>query len=92
MPPVLYLIDASIQKAQSIKWRYRLFSLVVETKKIWNVIVLGAGAAGLLCALTEGGRGKRMLTLEKSNKVGQKILMSGCDRCNVTRLYTEPEI
>lgn len=60
-------------------------------KQVWDVIVLGAGAAGLMCALTAGGRGKRVLVLEKSNKVGKKILMSGGGRCNFTNLYTEPE-
>jgi predicted Rossmann fold flavoprotein len=60
-------------------------------KQVWDVIVLGAGAAGLMCALTAGGRGKRVLVLEKSNKVGKKILMSGGGRCNFTNLYAEPE-
>lgn len=60
-------------------------------KKVWDVIVLGAGAAGLMCALTAGQRGKRVLVLEKSNKVGKKILMSGGGRCNFTNLYTESD-
>jgi predicted Rossmann fold flavoprotein len=60
-------------------------------KQIWDVIVLGAGAAGLMCALTAGQRGKRVLVLEKSNKVGKKILMSGGGRCNFTNLYTESD-
>lgn len=60
-------------------------------KQIWDVIVLGAGAAGLMCALTAGGRGKRVLVLEKSNKVGKKILMSGGGRCNFTNLHAEPD-
>jgi predicted Rossmann fold flavoprotein len=60
-------------------------------KQIWDVIVLGAGAAGLMCALTAGKRNKRVLVLEKSNKVGKKILMSGGGRCNFTNLYTEPD-
>jgi predicted Rossmann fold flavoprotein len=60
-------------------------------KKVWDVIVLGAGAAGLMCALTAGARGKSVLVLEKSNKVGKKILMSGGGRCNFTNLYAEPE-
>ena len=60
-------------------------------KQVWDVIVLGAGAAGLMCALTAGSRGKRVLVLEKSNKVGKKILMSGGGRCNFTNLYTEPD-
>jgi len=60
-------------------------------KKPWDVIVLGAGAAGLMCALTAAARGHSVLVLEKSNKVGKKILMSGGGRCNFTNLYIEPE-
>ena len=59
-------------------------------KQVWDVIILGAGAAGLMCALVAGKRGKRVLVLEKSNKVGKKILMSGGGRCNFTNLYAEP--
>jgi predicted Rossmann fold flavoprotein len=55
-----------------------------------DVIVLGAGAAGLLCALTAARRGRRVLVLERANKVGKKILMSGGGRCNFTNLYIEP--
>ena len=48
--------------------------------------MLGGGAAGLMCALTAGQRGKRVLLLEVSNKLGKKILMSGGGRCNFTNL------
>ncbi|MBT6583357.1 MAG: FAD-binding protein, partial [Gammaproteobacteria bacterium] len=56
----------------------------------YDVIVLGAGAAGFLCAKTAAERGRSVLLLEKSNKVGKKILMSGGGRCNFTNLYVEP--
>jgi predicted Rossmann fold flavoprotein len=56
-----------------------------------NVIVLGGGAAGLMCALTAARRGRQVLVLEKANKIGKKILMSGGGRCNFTNLYVEPE-
>ncbi len=59
--------------------------------KHYDVIVLGAGAAGLMCALTAGQKGLKVLLLEKSNKPGKKILMSGGGRCNFTNLYTGPE-
>ena len=52
----------------------------------FDVIVLGGGAAGLMAALTAGQRGKRVLVLEVSNKLGKKILMSGGGRCNFTNL------
>jgi predicted Rossmann fold flavoprotein len=53
-------------------------------------MVLGAGAAGLMCALTAARRGRKVLVLERSNKPGKKILMSGGGRCNFTNLYVEP--
>ena len=57
----------------------------------FDVIVLGGGAAGLMCALTAGQRGKHVLVIEKSNKLGKKILMSGGGRCNFTNLEVLPE-
>ncbi|MGW8247330.1 MAG: NAD(P)/FAD-dependent oxidoreductase [Acidiferrobacterales bacterium] len=52
----------------------------------YEVIVIGAGAAGLMCAITAGKRGRKMLVLERANKIGKKILMSGGGRCNFTNL------
>ncbi len=57
----------------------------------WDVVVIGAGAAGLMCAITAGQRGRRVLVLVRANKPGKKILMSGGGRCNFTNLYVEPE-
>ncbi|NNM01585.1 MAG: FAD-dependent oxidoreductase, partial [Gammaproteobacteria bacterium] len=57
----------------------------------YDVIVIGGGAAGLMCALTAGQRGRRVLVLDSSNKVGKKILMSGGGRCNFTNLDIRPE-
>tara|TARA_B100000809_G_scaffold138075_1_gene135584 strand:+ start:1020 stop:2258 length:1239 start_codon:yes stop_codon:yes gene_type:complete len=57
----------------------------------FDVVILGAGAAGLMCAITAAKRNKSVLVLEKSNKVGKKILMSGGGRCNFTNLYVETE-
>ena len=56
----------------------------------FDVIILGGGAAGLMCAITAGKRGRRVLVLEGSNKIGKKILMSGGGRCNFTNLHCEP--
>jgi len=56
-----------------------------------DVLVLGGGAAGLFCALTAGARGRSVLVLESSNKLGKKILMSGGGRCNFTNLDIQPE-
>ena len=60
-------------------------------KKEFDVIVLGAGAAGLMTALTAAKRKKSVLVLEKSNKEGKKILMSGGGKSNFTNLYVEAE-
>jgi len=57
----------------------------------YDAIVLGAGAAGLMCALTAGSRGRRVLVLERANKAGKKILMSGGGRCNFTNLHVAPD-
>ena len=56
----------------------------------FDVIVLGGGAAGLMCAFAAGQRGRRVIVLESSNKIGKKILMSGGGRCNFTNLHCEP--
>ena len=56
----------------------------------FDVIVLGGGAAGLMCAIAAGQRGRRVVVLESSNKIGKKILMSGGGRCNFTNLHCEP--
>ncbi|MGB7756804.1 MAG: NAD(P)/FAD-dependent oxidoreductase [Salinisphaera sp.] len=55
-----------------------------------DVIVLGGGAAGLMCAAVAGARGRRVQVLEKTRRVGKKILMSGGGRCNFTNLYSSP--
>jgi len=53
-------------------------------------LIIGGGAAGLMCALTAGYRGKRVTVLEGSNRCGKKILMSGGGRCNFTNTGTAP--
>ncbi|MEQ1497325.1 MAG: NAD(P)/FAD-dependent oxidoreductase [Novosphingobium sp.] len=57
----------------------------------FDVIVLGAGAAGLFCAATAGQRGRRVLVLDHNSEVGRKILISGGGRCNFTNLHTAPD-
>ena len=56
----------------------------------YDVIIIGAGAAGLMCALTAGQRGRKVLLLENTDKAGAKILISGGGRCNFTNLGTDP--
>jgi len=55
-----------------------------------DVVVIGAGAAGLMCAIAAGARGRRVLVLDHANKAGKKILMSGGGRCNFTNTGTSP--
>ncbi|HSP62131.1 MAG TPA: NAD(P)/FAD-dependent oxidoreductase [Pyrinomonadaceae bacterium] len=57
----------------------------------WDVIVIGGGAAGLFCAIEAGKRGRRVLVLEHSERVGKKISISGGGRCNFTNVFTTPE-
>ncbi len=56
----------------------------------YDVIIIGAGAAGMMCAIEAGKRGRSVLLLDKADKVGKKILISGGGRCNFTNLYIEP--
>src|SRR5579864_1895428 len=57
----------------------------------FDVIVLGAGAAGLFCAMEAGKRGRRVAVLERAERPGKKILISGGGRCNFTNLHCGPE-
>jgi predicted Rossmann fold flavoprotein len=57
----------------------------------FDAIVLGGGAAGLMCAAVAGQRGRRVLIVEHADEVGRKILISGGGRCNFTNLHTAPD-
>src|SRR3954454_5307636 len=57
----------------------------------FDAIVLGAGAAGLMCAAAAGQRGRRVVLLEHNAQPGRKILISGGGRCNFTNLYCAPD-
>lgn len=56
-----------------------------------DVVIIGAGAAGLMCAIEAGKRGRKVVVLDHANKPGKKILMSGGGRCNFTHTQTKPE-
>jgi predicted Rossmann fold flavoprotein len=60
-------------------------------RQSFDVVVVGAGAAGLMCAIEAGRRGRRVLLLEHAERVGKKILISGGGRCNFTNLHCRPE-
>src|SRR3979409_585469 len=72
------------------KKRYTPFLRCNDMLK-WDVIVIGAGAAGLFCAIEAGKRGRRVLLIEHSDRVGKKIAISGGGRCNFTNLHTNPD-
>lgn len=59
--------------------------------KNFDVIIIGAGAAGLMCAIEAGKRKRKVLVLDHANKVGKKILMSGGGRCNFTNYHIHPD-
>ena len=57
----------------------------------FDALILGAGAAGLLCAAEAGKRGRRVAVLERADRIGKKILISGGGRCNFTNIHCRPE-
>jgi len=63
----------------------------VEGRLAYDAIIIGGGAAGLSCAAWIAQSGKKVAVLERTAKVGKKILMSGGGRCNFTNMYSEPE-
>jgi predicted Rossmann fold flavoprotein len=74
-----------------MRWERIISALVKQTPPAYDAIVLGAGAAGLMCAIEAGKRGRRVLVLERSERMGKKILISGGGRCNFTNLHTAAE-
>jgi hypothetical protein len=57
----------------------------------FDVVILGGGAAGLMCAIEAGKRGRRVAVLERADRLGKKILISGGGRCNFTNIHCQPE-
>ncbi|MGB8540334.1 MAG: NAD(P)/FAD-dependent oxidoreductase [Candidatus Acidiferrales bacterium] len=62
-----------------------------KTIRKFDALILGGGAAGLMCAIEAGKRGRKTAILERNERVGKKILISGGGRCNFTNLYCQPE-
>ena len=56
-----------------------------------DVVVIGAGAAGMMCAIEAGKRGRSVLLLDHASKLAEKIRISGGGRCNFTNRYARPE-
>jgi predicted Rossmann fold flavoprotein len=78
--------SASFGSRFSVAW-----GSVNKDRQIWDVIVLGAGAAGLMCAIEAGKRGRRALVLDHAERIGKKILISGGGRCNFTNIHCKAE-
>ena len=57
----------------------------------YDVVIIGAGAAGLMCAIQAGKRGRRVCLIDHARKIGRKIRISGGGRCNFTNLHASPE-
>jgi predicted Rossmann fold flavoprotein len=70
-----------------------IFTVFIQTLTIdtFDVLILGAGAAGLMCAIEAGKRGRRVAILERAERAGKKILISGGGRCNFTNIHCQPE-
>src|SRR5271169_4308547 len=64
---------------------------MASMKQSFDVVVLGGGAAGLMCAIEAGKRGRSVAVLEHTDRPGKKILISGGGRCNFTNLNAGPE-
>ncbi len=64
---------------------------MAPTTHNFDALILGAGAAGLLCAAEAGKRGRRVAVLERADRIGKKILISGGGRCNFTNIHCRPE-
>ena len=57
----------------------------------YDVLIIGAGAAGLMCAIEAGQRGRSVLIIDQANRPGKKISMSGGGRCNFTNYHVKPD-
>lgn len=72
----------------SLSFKPYLLAIIMQTV---DVVIIGGGAAGLMCAIEAGKRHRKVVILDHANKIGKKILMSGGGRCNFTNLHIKPE-
>ena len=63
-----------------------------QNQESYDVVIIGAGAAGLMCGIEAGNRGRKVLIIDHANRVGKKILISGGGRCNFTNLNASPDV
>jgi len=85
------ILRSSQQNSDSLRMTFGTTPHSHADVERYDVVIIGAGAAGLMCAIEAGRRGRRVLVLEHANKAGKKILISGGGRCNFTNLYATPD-
>lgn len=83
--------DSSITSTKLYDQNSSTSSAVAQAQSSVDVLIIGAGASGLYCAMTAAQRGRSVLVVDHANKAGKKILMSGGGRCNFTNYVVEPE-
>jgi predicted Rossmann fold flavoprotein len=88
---VLRLAQGKIWRRGASRQLFGGFADYPSMVQKFDAIVVGGGAAGLLCAIEAGKRGRRVAVLEHRDRVGKKILISGGGRCNFTNLHCRPE-
>ena len=84
-------VNHSTAKASLVKNEATTSAPTPKAKVTVDVVIIGAGASGLYCAMTAAQRGRSVLVIDHANKAGKKILMSGGGRCNFTNYVVEPE-
>ena len=62
-----------------------------DTTPFYDVIIIGAGAAGMMCAATAAARGRKTMLLDHAKRLGEKIRISGGGRCNFTNIYADAD-
>lgn len=84
-------VNHSTAKTSLVKNEAAINAPTPKAKVTVDVVIIGAGASGLYCAMTAAQRGRSVLVIDHANKAGKKILMSGGGRCNFTNYVVEPE-
>ena len=82
---------ASVRLCFLIPYPLSLIPVICPLNPVYDVLIIGAGAAGLMAAIEAGKRGRRVILLEHADRVGKKILISGGGRCNFTNLHCRAE-
>ena len=90
-PGLLGCVKAPTSPANTVAGTVYFLRPMTLLKQAYDALILGAGAAGLMCAIEAGRRGRRVVVLELAGRPGKKILISGGGRCNFTNIHCAPE-